>query len=101
MRRSAFQKTSGLNLDFHFLLDHLLWIQLAKHGQILHVNQIWSAARYHAAAKNRAKAAEFGSEAFRILEVAVQYNVLASALANVKRRARASARGRTARPRVR
>ncbi len=91
MRRSAFQKTSGLNLDFHFLLDHLLWIQLAKHGQILHVNQIWSAARYHAAAKNRAKAAEFGSEAFRILEVAEHDKELASVLVNVKRRARASA----------
>ena len=91
MRRSAFQKTSGLNLDFHFLLDHLLWIHVAKHGQILHVNQIWSAARYHAAAKNRAKAAEFGSEAFRILEVAEHDKELASVLVNVKRRARASA----------
>lgn len=91
MRRSALQKTSGLNLDFHFLLDHLLWIHIAKHGQILHVNQIWSAARYHAEAKNRAKAAEFGREAFRILEVAAQDDVLVSALANVKRRALASA----------
>lgn len=91
MRRSALQKTSGLSLDFHFLLDHLLWIQLARHGRILHVNQIWAAARYHAEAKNRAKAAEFGREAFRILDVAAQDNELASALANVKHRARASA----------
>jgi len=26
MRRSSLQKTSGLDLTFHFLLDHLLWI---------------------------------------------------------------------------
>ena len=30
MRRSALQKTSGLDFSFHFLLDHLLWIQIAK-----------------------------------------------------------------------
>lgn len=91
MRRSALQKTSGLNPDFHFLLDHLLWIQLAQHGKILHVNQTWSAARYHPEAKNRAKAAEFGREAFRILDVVSRDENLAPVLAKVKRRARASA----------
>jgi glycosyltransferase involved in cell wall biosynthesis len=91
MRRSALQKTSGLNLDFHFLLDHLLWIQIAMHGKILHVRQTWSAARYHAEAKNRAKAAEFGREAFRILDVAARDGSLAPVLAKVDRRARASA----------
>lgn len=91
MRRSALQKTNGLNLDFHFLLDHLFWIQIAKHGKMLHASQTWSAARYHAEAKNRAKAAEFGREAFRILEVAAQDGDLAPLLAKVNRRARASA----------
>lgn len=91
MRRSALQKTNGLNLDFHFLLDHLLWIQIAKHGKMLHASQTWSAARYHSEAKNRAKAAEFGREAFRILEVAAQDGDLAPLLAKVNRRARASA----------
>ncbi len=91
MRRSALQKTNGLDLNFHFLLDHLLWIQIAKHGRILHVDQTWSAARYHAEAKNRAKAAEFGHEAFRILDVATQDNELASVLSKVNRRAHASA----------
>jgi glycosyltransferase involved in cell wall biosynthesis len=91
MRRSALQKTDGLNPSFHFLLDHLLWIQLAQHGKILHVDQTWSAARYHAEAKNRAKAAEFGREAFRILEVVKQDKTLGPILAKVQRRARASA----------
>ena len=88
MRRSALQKTSGLDLSFHFLLDHLLWIQIAKQGKVLHVNQTWSAARYHAEAKNIAKAAEFGKEAFLILELAKQDPALAPM---IHRRARASA----------
>lgn len=90
-RKSALQKTNGLNLDFHFLLDHLLWIELAQHGKILHVNQTWSAARYHAEAKNRAKATEFGEEAFRILKFVGQDKNLALRLEKVKNRAIASA----------
>ncbi len=91
MRRSALQKTKGVDLDFHFLLDHLLWIQIAKHGKILHIDQTWSAARYHAEAKNRARAVEFGREAFRILDVVKQDRDLAPLLAKAGRRARASA----------
>jgi GT2 family glycosyltransferase len=91
MRRSALQRTQGLNPTFHFLLDHLLWIQIAKHGKILHVNQTWSAARYHAEAKNIAKASEFGREAFRILETIAQDKDLARTLLTIDRRAHASA----------
>ncbi|MBC7876736.1 MAG: glycosyltransferase [Anaerolineales bacterium] len=91
MRRSALQKTGGLDPSFHFLLDHHLWIRLAQHGKILHVDQTWAAARYHDEAKNRAKAAEFGREAFRILDYIEQHENLASVLAKVNRRARASA----------
>jgi len=90
-RSSALQKTNGLNLDFHFLLDHLFWIQLAQHGKMLHVDQTWSAARYHAEAKNRAKAAEFGKEAFHILSLVEQDNNLLTIFEKVKNRAVASA----------
>ncbi len=91
MRRFALQKTNGLDATFHFLLDHLLWIQIAQQGKILHADQTWSAARYHAEAKNRARAAEFGREAFRILETAARDFRLAPILARVTRRAHASA----------
>lgn len=91
MRRSALQQTSGLDSTFHFLLDHLLWIQIAKRGRILHVDQTWSAARYHAEAKNVAKAAEFGRDAFRILETIAQDKDLAATLHKIDRRAHASA----------
>jgi len=91
MRSSALQTTSGLDPAFHFLLDHHLWIRLAQQGKILHAPQTWAAARYHAQAKNRAKAAEFGREAFRILDAVAQDENLAPSLAKVNRRARASA----------
>jgi len=90
-RRDAFEKTGGLDTTFHFLLDHHLWIRIAEQGKILHVPQTWSAARYHAEAKNRAKAAEFGREAFRILDWAKSQPGLAESISGVERRARASA----------
>jgi glycosyltransferase involved in cell wall biosynthesis len=91
MRRAALQKAGGLDPTFHFMLDHLLWIQIARQGKILHVDQLWAAARYHPEAKNRARAAEFGQEAFRILESARQDENLSPALKRVARRAKASA----------
>lgn len=90
-RRQAYEKRGGLDPTFHFLLDHHLWIRLAQQGKILHVPQTWAAARYHAEAKNRAKASEFGREAFRILDWAKGQVGLVEAVARVERRARASA----------
>jgi len=90
-RREAFEKSGGLDTTFHFLLDHQLWIKISAQGKILHVDQTWSAARYHAEAKNRAKASEFGQEAFRILDWAAQDEKLSPVLARVAQRAKASA----------
>jgi len=90
-RHNAFEKAGGLDTSLHFLLDHQLWIKIAAGGKILHVPLTWSAARYHAEAKNRAKAAEFGQEAFRILEWAAADEKLAPVLARVNRRAYAGA----------
>lgn len=90
-RREAYEAVGGLDTTFHFLLDHHFWIRIAQQGKILHVPQVWAAARYHPQAKNRLKAAEFGREAFRILEWARQQPGLAATLSGVERRARASA----------
>ncbi len=90
-RRSALEKTRWLEPSFHFMLDHHLWIRLAQQGRILHVPQVWSAARYHPHAKNRARAAEFGREAFRVLDWAEKQPGLADIVSKVKRRALASA----------
>jgi GT2 family glycosyltransferase len=90
-RRSALEKTGLLDISFHFMLDHHLWIRLAQLGRILHIPQVWSAARYHAQAKNRARAAEFGREAFRVLAWAKTQPGLAEVVSAVERRALASA----------
>jgi len=90
-RRAALEKAGHLDATFHFLLDHHLWIRIARQGRILHAPQVWSVARYHAEAKNRAKAAEFGREAFRILDWAKGQPGLAESMTGVERRARASA----------
>lgn len=90
-RRDAYEKAGGLDTTFHFLLDHHLWIRLAQQGRILHVPAVWAAARYHAQAKNRLRAAEFGREAFRILDWAKSQPGLDGTVSKVERRARASA----------
>jgi len=90
-RRAALETAGLLDTNLHFLLDHHLWLRIAQQGKLLHVPQTWSAARYHAEAKNRAKAAEFGREAFWILDWARGQTDLMKAFARVERRARASA----------
>ena len=90
-RREAYEKAGRLDTTFHFMLDHHLWIRMASQGKILHIPQILAAARYHAEAKNRARAAEFGREAFRILDWAKSQPGLAEPVSGVERRARASA----------
>jgi GT2 family glycosyltransferase len=90
-RRSPFEKAGWLDPTFHFMLDHHLWIRLAQQGRILYVPQVWSAARYHPAAKNRARAAEFGREAFRVLDWTKKQPDLTETISKVNQRALASA----------
>jgi glycosyltransferase involved in cell wall biosynthesis len=68
MRRSALEKTGFLDLEYHFLLDHQLWIRLASVGEMRYVPQLWASAHYHEDCKNLKQAAGFGKEALRIAE---------------------------------
>lgn len=90
-RRAVYDKVVGLDISFHFMLDHHLWIRIAQQGKILHVPQIWAAARYHPQAKNRLKPVEFGREAFRILDWLKSQPGLSETFSKVEKRARASA----------
>ena len=90
-RRDVYEKVGGLDISFHFMLDHHLWIRIAEQGKILHVPQLWAAARYHPQAKNRLKPVEFGIEAFRILDWMRSDRKLSQTFAKVKARASASA----------
>ena len=90
-RREALERAGQLDITYHCFLDHHLWLRIALQGQILHVDETWAAARYHPEAKNRARAAEFGREAFRILEWVKIRPGLDEAVVSVERHARASA----------
>jgi hypothetical protein len=90
-RRDAYEKAGGLDITFHFMLDHHLWIRIAQQGKILHVPEFWAAARYHAQAKNRLKPVGFGREAFRILDWMKDQPDLMKTYTKVEKRARASA----------
>ena len=89
-RRDAFEKAGGLDVSYHFMLDHHLWIRIAQQGKIMHVPQVWAAARYHSQAKNLVQAVEFGREAFRIFDWARSQPDLSGTLSRIERRSRAS-----------
>jgi GT2 family glycosyltransferase len=90
MRRSAFEAAGGLDLSYHYMLDHQLWIKLAQIGELVHVNEQWAAARYHPDAKNRAQAIGFAREAVRLREWMQAQPGLQQALRRVGRRADAA-----------
>jgi glycosyltransferase involved in cell wall biosynthesis len=68
MRRCVLEKAGTLDVSYQYLLDHQLWIRIARIAPIRHIPSIWAAARFHPDAKNVAQADGFGQEAFRILE---------------------------------
>ena len=68
MRRSVLEQAGLLDESYHLLLDHQLWLRMARLAPMVYVNETWAAARYHAEAKNLARTAEFGCEAYRIVD---------------------------------
>ena len=67
MRRSVLEQAGYLDLDYHFLLDHHLWLRVAQLAPMIYTPQTLAVAHYHADAKNIAHAERFGAEAFKIL----------------------------------
>jgi glycosyltransferase involved in cell wall biosynthesis len=67
MRRTALEQASFLQTDFHMVLDHALWIRIARQGPIVHVPEYWAVERTHASAKTTAQATVFIDEAFRLI----------------------------------
>lgn len=68
IRRSALDQVGLLDPSYHCLLDHHLWLRLARLGPIVYIPETLAAARYHVDAKNLARPVEFGREAFRIVD---------------------------------
>jgi hypothetical protein len=91
MRRSVLEQAGSLDLNYHFLLDHHLWIRIARLGPIRHVPQVWAAARHHPGAKNVAQAPGFGQEAIRLLGWMQSHPDLAPLVERDRRRIQAGA----------
>lgn len=68
MRRSLLEEVGNLNEDYHYMLDHYLWLKIAARSPILHAAEFWSAARHHSAAKNVEHSSGFSREIMRLLE---------------------------------
>jgi hypothetical protein len=68
MRRSVLERAGCLDSNYHYMLDHHLWLRIARMAPIKHVSQYWAAARHHPEAKNVAQAPAFGQESLRVLE---------------------------------
>ena len=68
MRRSVLEQAGYLDINYHFLLDHHLWLRMAQLAPMIYTPQILAKARYHEDAKNIAHAERFGTEAFKILD---------------------------------
>jgi glycosyltransferase involved in cell wall biosynthesis len=68
MRRSVLEQAGFLDPTFHYLLDHQLWLRILRLAPAIYIPETLAAARYHAEAKNLAHTADFGRDAFRIVE---------------------------------
>jgi glycosyltransferase involved in cell wall biosynthesis len=68
MRREILEKTGGLDLNLHYMLDHHLWLRLARQAPIQHIPAFLAAARQHPGAKNVNQAAGFGRETLQLFE---------------------------------
>ena len=68
MRKDALQKAGFLPTDYHLILDHTLWVQIAARYPILHIGEFWSVERTHSEAKTIAQAARFVDEAFQFIQ---------------------------------
>jgi glycosyltransferase involved in cell wall biosynthesis len=67
MRREALEQAGFLQADFHMVLDHSLWIRIARKYPLWHVDEFWAVERVHETAKTTAQAGVFVEEAFRLI----------------------------------
>jgi glycosyltransferase involved in cell wall biosynthesis len=90
-RRSVLEKAGALDLTYHYLLDHELWLRFAQQAPIRYVRQRWSAARYHAQAKNVSQSPKYGADAYRIVNWIANEPALAERYRRLHRRILAGA----------
>ena len=66
-RRTILEKAGLLDLSYHYMLDHHLWLRMALEAPLNYAKgEVWGAARIHPGAKNVAAAEGFAREAIRV-----------------------------------
>ena len=79
MRRAVLEESGYLDSAYHFMLDHHLWIRMARCAPLRYAGgsvdkdsgepaALWAAARHHPGAKNVAQAPGFSRETMQILD---------------------------------
>jgi glycosyltransferase involved in cell wall biosynthesis len=68
MRREALQAGGYLPVDSNLVLDQELWIRIAARYPLVHVDGFWAVERSHRLAKTISLAAQYGPEAFALVE---------------------------------
>jgi len=79
------------------MLDHHLWIKMARVAPIKHIPMLWAAARHHPEAKNVSRAAAFAQETLHILKWIQSQPDLISIVAKYRNEIRGGAYRLTAR----
>ena len=90
-RRSAWEKAGGLDLGYSYLLDHHLWLRMIMNGRFAYLPEPLAAARFHADAKNRAHAGDFGKEAYRLADWLLSDPLTAGKAAPIEKKIRGGA----------
>ena len=90
-RRSAWERAGGLDLSYSYLLDHHLWLRMIAGGRFTYLREPLAAARFHADAKNRAHAGDFGKEAYRLAEWLLSNPLTAEKAAPIEKKIRGGA----------
>lgn len=67
LRKAVLEQVGYLRQDLELILDHELWLRVAAHAPILHVDEFWAAERSHEQAKTIAQPAAFVEEAFGLI----------------------------------
>lgn len=68
MRREVLERAGYLDLSYHLLLDHQLWIKMALDSGMHYIPRLMASAHYYEDCKNLASAADFGFEAKKIVQ---------------------------------
>lgn len=91
VRRQVLEQAGLLDLSYHYLLDHHLWLRCAQVAPMVYLRQRLACARFHPLAKNVAQAARFGQEAYRLVEWMAQEPALAERFRRLEKPIRAGA----------